>query len=192
MYYEIIKPPKAYANPLEATRDEAETYWHWFLDNKTNRLKILESYIRSFEKYKDWRGDFSQGSLEVLEKWLESEPVEIRKLDEEEIKKIRASYDQKYKNMGISDWTLSNKSISLGFDVGLYLAETFSHHYPNLNWMLFQKRAKYIDNNQPVLKGFGNDCFNPDRIGQVIMRKVASGNRSDLLKLYNVWRSYLD
>jgi len=81
---------------------------------------------------------------------------------------------------------LTNKSISIAFDVGIYLGKILEKNNNSVRWILFKKTNKYIDHNQPILvcntKGWQ---FNPDRIGRVLVQKIIDGKSVDLTQLIN-------
>ena len=189
MEYELINPPKSTFNdPLRATEKAAADYFDWFKRSKNQRIKGLIDAVRSTSGFKEWSADFTPNSLVLLNKWF-SRSIEMREMNIDEIQLMRNKIYSKYKSIKLSTSTPTMKTVSIAYDIGIYIGETFRHNHSNLRWKLFRKSKKFYDNNQPVLEGFGLTVFNP----RIIERQLKKIKESDnhLFDLYKVWAGYI-
>jgi hypothetical protein len=88
----------------------------------------------------------------------------------------------------VEDWQLTEKTLSLCVDVGIYLAEVLRGAHPELKWSLWTRRT--VDYHRPVLVGFqGQVPMDPIRIAINVALGMVRGERQPtrLRELFDVW-----
>ncbi len=187
MDYQPIYPPQVFNSLRQASKKEAEACFEWFIQVKDERIKVLEKAVQTTPGFKSWRADYTPNSLSLLSKWFNS-VVASRPMTPEEIKEEENKLLPQFKDIiQIDTKTLSSQTVSICFDVGIYVGECLKNKLSHLQWKLFEGR-KYIDHNQPVLEDFNGAGFNPRRIGEVQAGKILKGiGKVDLLQIYNYW-----
>lgn len=190
MTYQNIQPPFT-LQFREMSEKELKDYNEWFLSSVAERIEKLTTAVKSSEGFEDWEPDYSPKSLEALGEWF-TKQVETRQLSEQEIQDILDK--QTPFKVGTENWTLTIRTRSLVFDIGMYLSQVFLNNHPTLRWdQQFTKfrGKKFIDYGQPVLAGFGTLSFNPVRMLFSLANGIAwtSKTGSGLRELYDIWSS---
>jgi hypothetical protein len=123
--------------------------------------------------------------LNALGDWFASQ-VETRPRTDSELAEIKAGSEF---GIGGSKSELTNRTLSLAMDVGMYLGEVMTARHPKLTWEQPLDDPAFIDYGRPVLSGFGGTMFNPVRIVVTFAYGVAAGRRtgSRLREVYDVW-----
>jgi hypothetical protein len=89
----------------------------------------------------------------------------------------------------LPDEELTNRSFSLGMDIGMYFGQVILKNLAGTRWEQPLRNSKFADYGQPVIMGFGTVPLNPVRIAVTLAyaysAKEQSGNR--LRALYDVW-----
>jgi hypothetical protein len=189
MGYQLI------ANPIAVQFDRMEKkelrdYYDSFLRSIPERIMELYSAIRDSPGCEDWKPDYSPSSLGPLGDWFASQ-VKTRPRTEEEIKKIQSGSPYPIE---VPLFALNDRTLSLAFDVGMYLSEVLLHNHSSIRWNVPLGSKRDIDYGQPVLVGFvGSVPFNPVRIATVLAQGIADGDRSGkrLRELYDIWSKKL-
>lgn len=190
MEYELINPPRAYRNFYAATKKEANEYWLWFNENLNIRIEQLSILINKETMFSP---DFSINSLGTIDNWLQNtDKITKTNLRAEEIENINKHFLPQFQNrIPVRNFVLSNTSISIGFDVGIYIGQALRHNHPTLYWELYLGKGNEVDYNQPLLMGFKSGGFNPDRTGQVIINKVVDKISPAVVDLYNFRKQFI-
>jgi len=185
MTYQNIQPPFTLKFD-EMSKKELKDYNQWFLSSIPERVAILTTAVKSTEGSGEWEPDYSPKSLEALGQWF-AKQVETRQRSEEEIQAILGN--QKPFKVGVESQTITERTISLSIDIGMYLSEVLRKSHPSLKWDQVLAKKKHVDYGQPVLVGFGSVVFNPVRITRVLARSLLDGGKtgSRLRELYDIW-----
>jgi hypothetical protein len=188
--YHLIQPPFITLKFREMAKSDLKEYFEWFQEVLPERISELErAVVTSATKYETWKPDLTRESLNPLGEWF-SEQVTTRPKTEEE---IRAKYALPYPEW-VSNNELTNHTISLAMDLGMYLGKTLQTNNPQLHWAQILKSKNFVDYGQPVLTGFRSHLvsFNPVRImiglAYGISRQEKSNN--DLVVVYDVWTQH--
>ncbi|HYD34966.1 MAG TPA: hypothetical protein VD999_02770 [Vitreimonas sp.] len=191
MKYQLLSPPPVWKNLIYASKEEGKEFYKWFLDVKEERLKTLEGVVKSTEGYEKWEADFTPQSLDILGKWFK-QVAEKRARTPEEIEIERSKLRPPFLDLKINDWTLSSKTVSLCFDIGVYFGEVFVRNFSELKWNLLQKN-KFIGNNEPMIEGFGKVYFSPTHMMKIQAYKILEkrDDAANFTKLYNTWIKHI-
>ncbi len=166
------------------SKTELKGYFNWFLTVMPERLAELEEAVRKTPGFQTWKADFTPDSLGPLGDWLATQ-VETRPRSSQEVQ-------EKYKlpfPEAVPDEELTDHTISIAMDIGMYLGKTLQNHYGHLQWAQYLDNKRFIDYGQPVLIGFGKVPMNPFRIVTGIARSIKDdkNHNKDLRELYNHW-----
>jgi hypothetical protein len=177
-----------------STQEEAKEFYNWFITSIPSRIQELELAIQTTLDGKNTNIplDKSPKSLEFLDTWFTT-IVETQKPSTEFIDEYRREMGVYAQNL---EWILSNKTLSLCFDLGIYLGEVFIFNHSQLKWKMHS--IEDMDFHYPVISGFKGEnqqlfhC-NPSRLTQVLARKLAHKleNPKGLHKLYESWIQWL-
>ena len=167
---------------LESLKNNAD----WFFENKSTRLEILKTAVSS--QYQCDFLDYSCDSLILLAKWLNStfEKVPLTTSQLEEKRAKTASY------IDIEDWRLSDLSLSMVFDVGVFLGEMMIYNHQGLEWQQYLKNKKNNDYGHMIID-LGKIYMNPIWLVYIQVLKMADGSFSEtcLSDIYNVWCDFM-
>ena len=158
--YRPFRPPKR----LDFTgwsRQEARSYFEWFTERIPERMGELR---RTIERLKhDCSLDGTPDSLICLGEILLSRVSTRASTPEETAQEATELPQQLRPFVEIEEWQLTEETLSLCVDVGIYLAEVLRSTHPDLRWALWTRKT--VDYNRPVLVGFqGNVPLDPIRI----------------------------
>ena len=186
-YSIIIQPSDSDFQSM--SRKELKEQFNWYLSQIPQRTEILAEAIHSTTGYDEWNPYFSPESLIPLGQWF-AERVETRKLTEEEKARICSTTPDRLKSF-VGEDELTDRTISLAIDIGMYMAQVFLRNVPSLKWKLQLGSKRNFDYGQPVLEGFGNKvCFNPTRMIVTLAWGLENRKRDGggLRELYDIWR----
>jgi hypothetical protein len=156
--YKTIDPPFT-LKFWDMSKKELRDYYHWFQEVIPERIDQLTFAVTSSPGFEDWRPNFKPQSLNRLGTWFAGQ-VETRPRTQDEIDKLAERPPRI-----TSDRELTNRTISLSIDIGMYLSETLLKNVPSLQWDQAFGSKKYIDYGQPVLVGFDDGIpMNPVRV----------------------------
>lgn len=108
-----------------------------------------------------------------------------RPRDEEELQKVASlPFPSEVPNR-----ELTNRTISLAIDVGMYLSQVFRRSHPSLKWDQVLASKRSIDYGQPVLLGFGRVPLNPVRMMLTLAHGFVDDSRTGkgLREIYDIW-----
>lgn len=88
-----------------------------------------------------------------------------------------------------SDETLTDRSLSIAMDTGMYLGAVLVSSLPGTSWIQEFGSKNSIDYGQPVVKGFGQMKFNPVRMCVTMSFGMLNGQTepNSLVELYDIW-----
>jgi hypothetical protein len=180
--YAIIKPPFT-LRFREMPKKTLDAYRMWFHEVIPTRLTELTKVIKSTAGYESWEPDLSTNSLDMLGHWFEGQ-VTTRKKHAEELEEMR---ERLTFPIEIPEEELTNRSLSLAMDIGMYFAQVILKSLPGTNWAQPLGNKNFADYGQPVLMGFGTVPLNPVRVIVTTAYAIARGNPARLRELYNTW-----
>jgi hypothetical protein len=124
-------------------------------------------------------------SLDALGEWFRRH-VEVCPRSSEEMKNIRdkLAFPIEFPNLELTD-----KTLSIFMDIGIYLGQVLRKNHPALHWEQIINNKRFVDYGYPVLVGFTNAPLNPIRIVNVLAHSIANkthmGKR--LREVHNIW-----
>ncbi len=182
--YSLVHPPFR-LKFREVSRKELRDYSRWFREMIPLRIEELTKAINSSDDFGSWRPDFSPVSLSVLGDWFATQ-VQTRRRTEEEMENITSGSRHP---IPVADWELTDQTISLAMDIGMYLSQVFLRNHSSLKWDQPFGSKNFVDYGQPVLVEFTYAPFNSVRmiIGQAYGVARKSNPRKYLLELYEIW-----
>lgn len=148
--YPLISPPFLISE--STTKREAKEYYRWFLSIMSERIQVLETYVRNSHKklFPNWQADCTPASFAVLGEWFvyHASKMDVPKMYLDMAKQNNTLLS----HVEIENWSLSEQSISLSMDIGIYYGEALRSYSHDLYWDIHPSRSKYfIDYHQPVL-----------------------------------------
>jgi hypothetical protein len=130
-------------DPFEArdfhnlSRAQTEQFFKKFVDAIPDRMKELEAFVR--ERRPAWRPDFSERAFvtlgEVFEETIESVPrtAAEMKADLEHQRRVQPEI-LALLGEAVRDWELSDRTLSLAYDSGIYLGQDLMSKEPRMHW----------------------------------------------------------
>ena len=191
MEYEYMIPPVKNYDFFEFTKEEAEIYFNWYMEEKGHRIEMLEKYVHNAGVDIDF--DYSPESLIPLWRWYETIIVSEKKT-EEEIEKEKKKLPE-WVHDQISYEKISMNTLKFGMDIAIYFAEVIIRNSDGkVHWGYVTKPKNYINVNRPVVSGFkaGKD-LNPSRTVHVLtLKSEEEKNEKRLYDSYYVWQQYIE
>ena len=189
VFYRPVNPP--FERPFkEMSKKELRAYFEWFLSSISERMKELTAEVRRTVGYEHWEPDCSPTSLDTLGTWYASQ-VEQRPLTAEEMAEARAALPEKYSFLEaeLPTATLTYRSLSLAFDIGVYLSQVLLRNCDALSWQQVTSGKTYNDYGQPVLVGLERRRCSPLLLSVVLAEGLAEGTKTaeSLCELYDIW-----
>ena len=184
--YHPIQPPVRTLRLRELSKRELREYDRWFHEVTPERVGELADFVRRSPGFEHWRPDYSRGSLDSLGRWLATK-VETRQRTQEELDEIASRLPHREY---VSQNALTDRTISLAYDVGMYLGEVLVRNNPTLGWDQIFGSKRFIDYGRPVIVGFrGKVPFNPVGMLLTYVGKLERGTDRGrgLRELYDVW-----
>lgn len=191
--YPLIKTPIFSTKDfIDFTKDEAKEYFQWFLSTKDERIKILEAHAQLL--YPQWKADHTKFSLIELYQWFKGQ-IAYRAMSDEEKQaiKVQLSTTPLLANViPIPEATFTDTTVTICFDVGIYLGQTLIRHDESLTWTYVMKPSRYIYFAQPVIaKKEVRVHLNPRAVIEVLAGKILDNDitkPNNLEQLFNVWK----
>lgn len=183
MGYEIIQPPFT-LQFREMPVQELKEYSAWFHRVIPERVAILEKEVAAAAEFAGWKADRSPDSIEPLGRWFATQ-VETRPRTASEKEAISSSAPW----VTVPDVELTNRTFSIAYDVGIYLALCILAARPSARWDQDLKRKQFVDYGQPTIVGLGVVPLNPIRIAISTAYGISDGRRqaSDLKAAFDYW-----
>jgi hypothetical protein len=165
-------------------KKDVKSYAKCFWETKECRLEKFIGNVVSYCEISPSILDFSEESLEVLDRWLLNH-VKCVKLTKEEYE-LKREHIPDY--IDIDDWRFSDDTFSNIINVGLYLGEVMIHKHPDLKWEQYLKKT--VDYGQVIIR-IGKIGMNPMRLVNTTCYKVADNRQKSLLEIVQVWEEFL-
>jgi hypothetical protein len=189
--YQPVNPPFEHEF-VEMSQDELQAYFDWFLASIPGRVKELEAEVRRTPGFETWVADLTPASLDSLGEWFVGQ-VEERPLTDDESKQGRESVPEKASFLldELPTTTPTFRTLSLTFDVGIYLGQVFLKNRAGLSWQQFRGDKAYDDYGQPAIVGLGVKRCPTLSIATVVAYGIADGEETgtSLRDVYEVWMS---
>ena len=184
MPYSIIHPPFT-LSLREMPEREFRRYYQWFMDVLPERITVLASAIKETSGFESWLPDYTPASLDTLGQWFSSQ-IETRSRTQKEIQKIEECFGFP---IDVATEELTERTLSLAMDIGMYLSQVFLKNNPSLKWSQPLDDKKFVFYGQPVLTGFGKVELNPVDVMVVLARGLADQTKTgnQLRELFDVW-----
>lgn len=184
MNYQAIQPPFS-LDFWEMSKDELKAYFAWVMAIIPDRIHQLTAFIKDDPAFRNWESDNSESSIDILGEWM-SAHVSVRERTDDELGALK---DKSQYSIDPPKDVLTRESYSIGFDVGLYFAQTLIAHHPNLKWTQDFRSRKDMDFGQPLLTPFGPLQLNPIRIAINVAHGLARKQRpaTRLREVYEEW-----
>jgi hypothetical protein len=190
-YYEIIQPPFSLDYKI-MTKKELRELYEWYINIIPERIKILTKAVNTTKNFEDWKADYTPKSLLKLGEWL-SLIGEKEKMSEKKINVIKKNLADKYKSIDFDDTELTEKTISICMDIGMYMSQIFLKNNPILKWQLMLGDKRNVDYGHPVIVFGKGSEFNPMRIPCVIADALIdkTDKPSQIYETYKVWIEFI-
>jgi len=187
MRYELVHPLRDIDELRSKSIHELEEYFRWFLEVRHSRISALQLAITENVPGQSLSLDQSVASMRPLGEWL-SRVATQRARSAAELDVLR-----KKSLPGVEPpaHELTEQTLSLGFDAGIYFGESLAREYSHLEWTQYLDDKLFGDYGQPVLIGFGRVALNPLRIVTTFLYGVVEGDFGPgrLEELYLYWAS---
>ena len=128
----------------EMPRKDLRDYCRRFQEMLPPRIEELTKAVNSFDDFETWGPEFSPVSLSSLDDCL---ATQVQTRAQEELQKIRSGSRHP---IPIENWSLTDRTISLAMDIGMYLQALLTNHL-SLKWGQPFGGKNFIDYGQPVL-----------------------------------------
>ena len=174
---------------FEFTKEEAKTYFQWFLSIRDERISILESHVN--QSYNTWKANYTKESLIDLYQWF-SKAISYRARTIHEKKEVENQILQtpEYINIiPIPESIFTEATVSICFDIGVYFGETLIYNISSVKWLQKLSSTNYIDYAQPLIgKKESKVPINPRRIAESLAQRILDKEASITLEmLYDKW-----
>jgi len=188
MEYHIMELPFGAKDFMYFSKEEAESYFNWFMVEIPNRLNIFKGFFLSFSENVDIF-DYSVESLDAIWRWYlkyviieDVEPEVYQKKLEKTHEHIRPYIPTKQLGVG---WT------QIAVDIGIYFSQCLLKHCSQLRWGVETEPPDLYIVNRPAVEGFNGDSFEPIHVMLVMSDRVVDGDSSEsaLSKLFDTWMS---
>jgi hypothetical protein len=180
--YSLSLPPLP-TSFREMTKTQLKEYRDWFLDVIPTRIAMLTSRVQRGPGLENWTPTYAPSSLGPLGKWL-TDNVTTRPRSNTEIAEANA----KVPFIDVPTFVLSEDTVSLAMDVGMYLGETILHEHRNYSWQQTIKFKRDVNYGQVVIPNLSVPEMNPIRLMIVACFGVAHGEpKCRVSELYDIW-----
>jgi len=168
------------------SRRELKGFYSWFLDAIPERISSLEKAVKESEGFELWLANFEPSSLFQLGEWFRTR-VQVRSRTSQEMASIRQRWSVPVE---IPTWELTDRTISVAWDVGMYFGETVRKCIPNVRWSQALGKRQDVNYEYPVLLGFGRTYLNPVSTMITVASGLADGQYSEdeLHKCFLAWK----
>jgi hypothetical protein len=183
-YKEFYLPIDYHKSFFEFTVQELETYNNWFWEIKDERLKLFCSFL-----FKD-KNCLKEENLKVVEMFLLNNVSTVSKPRELYRKEFITIPDTLKKEVRPDSYILDQKTISICFDISIFLGALLINIDSKINWM-FEKDKNSADYGQPVLfKKTSKLKINPFRVAKNLSEKVYDQTYSDneIIRVFEAWK----
>ena len=172
----------------EMSKDEARQFFDWFQNQIPYRCEQLLRVVKSSKGFSSWKNDLSRESLVPLAHWF-ADNVKLRKKTQSEVDEIYNSAPDWFRHVEVDDWTLTDRTYSYAFDLGIYFGEALKYSIGNVEWILKTNSPTSVDYHLPILRQEGPlDCC-PYHLMKVYAFSIARGSKGPehFPVLFDIW-----
>jgi hypothetical protein len=184
-YQTVVLPLDYNKSFLELDQREISEYYQWFLDVKSQRALALCEFL-----FVNGQKCPNEKDLHIVEMFLvnsvsvKDKPIEVYRSEAEKIPPNLKPFAKP------DSYLLDDKTISICFDVGIYLGELMISLDNKISWKL-ETRDDFSDFGQPILakKGCKFDV-NPFRVTKNMAAKIYENRyvEGQIISAFNVWK----
>lgn len=165
MNYEVFNPPIP-PDFYGMSRADARRYYDWFCHGIPFRMQVFGDAIQDELGLSTQALTYSRGSLTIVGDWYQSH-ISVRPKTETELGAELKSFPS-WMAPYVSSENLTDLTISLAIDLGIYFGCCLQKESPWLRWELLIKPKNSINYQQPVLVPFTAAHMNPVRVALAI------------------------
>jgi hypothetical protein len=184
--YEILILPFDYNNSfLDMQIDEINNYYQWFLSIKKDRINHICNFI--FLNYNDC---LNEKKLDIVETFLLNNVSSIAKPKENLINEIQKIPIHLLPYANPDNYLLDKKTISICYDIGIYLGEQIISIDNKINWKVESDDIS-ADYGQLILVKKGIKLkLNPFRVVKNIAASIIENKygENELANVFSTWK----
>jgi hypothetical protein len=193
MEYQLIIPPFEVKPFEDMDKNEAQTYFDWYISEIPKRLEVLKEYFEFSGGGSKELLNFTPESLKFLWKWY-IPLLKMEKKTKEELK-LELQQNPKWLKSEVlkGKFKISTQSKAIADDISIYFAEVVIKNFLKAKWGFMNKPKSYISVNQPILICFSNRTpMETKALVEVMCLKVADGDKTpnQLYGTYCFWKKY--
>jgi hypothetical protein len=166
----------------DISKKELRDFFEWFQEWKPARISQLREFVNAPGDGGEFV-DFSPESLVRLDSWYPRQ-VRMRPRFQEEVEEIRKRL---VFPVEIPDEELTDVTLSVAIDVGIYFGEVVVANIPGTAWSQLVGSKRNADYGAPVILGFGKAVLNPLAMCRTLAYGISRGKSSRLRELFDVW-----
>ena len=184
--YEILVLPIEYNKSFfDLSGEEIASYYQWFLKIKGERLKKLCEFL-----FRTQGICLKESNLNVIEIFMLNSITVFAK-PKDQINTEMGKVPSQFKPFVFpADYVLDKKTISVCYDIGIFLGELIISLDNKIKWEL-ETNDEYSDFGQPVLtKRNSKLSINPFTVTKNMATKIYEGRYSDgqIISAFNAWK----
>lgn len=170
------------------TDRQSQLFYEWLVNEMPVRIAGLEKCVRSTPGFASWTANFTRNSLDALGDWF-ARAVTTRSRSREEKDAIYRTGPEWFKSVAIDDWTLTDETFSLAYDIGMYLGRVIEENVPGVHWVRVTKPKRLMEYNMPALAGLIPPAVDPVGLARVLAYGLAEGKKdgTGLRNVYDTW-----
>ena len=184
--YTILEIPIDYHKSfLSLGISEIQEYFRWFINTKNNRLTLLCNFLFKYSE-----DCLHEKNLDVVEIFFQNAVTAIPKSEEQ----IKTEFEKVPKHLRPyakpDNYFLDNQTISVCYDIGIFLGELLIKLDDKIIWQLETNDA-FADYEQPILAKKGIRLrLNPFKVAKNIAANIYESKyqENELMKVFNTWK----
>lgn len=154
--YKIVEWPGGKALQ-KLSGPEQRAFWDWFISVKDHRVRTLEEYVC---EDRPWMADFEPDSLLALCDWFGK--IAESEYSERVGRAIPAEDAATWEGTWLRNrYKPSVKTLSIAFDIAIYLGDVIIRHLPNTRWVHCTRPKRYVHYGQPCIEGLRISPWSP-------------------------------
>ncbi|WPQ60145.1 hypothetical protein SIO70_17530 [Chitinophaga sancti] len=182
--YETLTIPVDYKKSFQDLDvQEIKDYYNWFLHIKHDRLMKLGTYL--FNRDYDF---LSENNLKVVENFLFNSVGTVPMPKDEYDRAYGGMSDRLKKIANVPDFILDRRTISICYDIGIYMGELMIALDSSIMWGL-DKNIRSADYGQPIIKKKKFE-INPFVVVKNAANKIHKKTYTEhqLISFFNAWK----
>ena len=150
--YDLLVPPYG-QDYYSMTPKQVKDNFEWFISKIPERIDYLINRCAKDLKVSVDKFDYSPESLKLIWRWL-LKTVKIEKVPKDQLDEMVKQWGhlgKESKMINYEQLTVASQFIIR--DIGMYLGEVYTNHFPTVTWGYFTKPKNNVFANRPVLFG---------------------------------------